>query len=54
MKPAIYPINRADAFISTNERVMVEAREKYYEDANNKKRVKTGQYVGEYNFKRVI
>jgi hypothetical protein len=47
VKPAIFHINKADALISTNERVMVVARTKYYENANNKKKVQTGQYVGE-------
>ena len=42
MKPA----KSANDLISTNERVMVEARKKYYENTNNKKIVQTGQYIG--------
>ena len=46
----VEPAKSANDLISINERVMVEARKKYYENTNNKKRVQTGQYIGLQHF----
>ena len=46
----VKPAKSANDLISTNERVMVEARKKYYENTNNKKIVQTGQYIGLQHF----